>query len=134
MWRRASVALAVVALVAVATAPSAAAQTTPAPSAGCELANKESVDGRYQNGGLAPMFFNAGERITVAAAPGGSGGQPTTITLFDGANALDAAAYPGTVEFVIPSSGTYALNWSTDEGGAIWQVSCITRSPGLTGL
>ena len=105
-------------VVVVAVALLAGVQVTPAnaqlASEDCGFIN-DAGDGSYGALGTS-LTLAAGEKLTISAgAP--FAGAPTTITLFVNDIMVASATFPGTVEYVIPTAGLYALQWHIDLGG-----------------
>jgi hypothetical protein len=108
-------------------------------SDGCELLNNSIWDDQYGGGGVGDFPFDAGERITVTAGDPVSD-DPTHITLEVSADVeppIDetfSAAFPGTIQYVIPTDALYRVVWMSFGGESTWEVSCEQTSIDVPGL
>ena len=83
-----------------------AATAADPPSAGCQFLNDPIWDSHYTGGPIASLDFAAGDLIRMTAAKPTSFGTPTTVTLTVDGAVVDSSTFPGTVEYVIPTTGT----------------------------
>jgi len=110
--------------------------TPPLVSPGCAGANHPGIDAQYGGASTGLNHYFAGDRLTLSAGPPIAGAPPTTVSLFVDRNKVvtttlvASAPFPGTVSYLFPTDGTYAVDWRVDATiGATWRVSC---SPGRT--
>ncbi len=101
-----------------------AATAADPPSAGCQFLNDPIWDSHYTGGPIASLDFAAGDLIRMTAAKPTSFGTPTTVTLTVDGAVVDSSTFPGTVEYVIPTTGTHDVGWEINVGNATWDVAC----------
>jgi hypothetical protein len=123
---------AAVALAAAAVAPPASAQNL---SPGCQALNDPVFDFVYGASGVPSMPFAKGEVISASAGEPTAFAPPVTVILGVNTVEVDTAAFPGTVEFVIPAAGDYSVLWAVHPEDVIslsvatWTVKCEAPDP-----
>lgn len=121
MTRRILTALAAVMILSAGMAPALSAHPS---STGCQFINDPNFDGHYTSLPPTAIDLAAGDRLRMAADSPTSEGDPTTVTLSIDGVVVDAAPFPGVVDYEIPTAGTYVVEWGIDSGNATWIVGC----------
>ncbi len=96
-------------------------------SSGCTLLNDPAFDAAYFQGVPGSQAFDAGEQITITAAPSTQTPAATGARLSVNSTVVDTAAtLPDTLTYTIPTSGTYTVNWISVPGASWvnWTVTC----------
>ena len=92
-----------------------------------------SVDGTGVYGTITTIFpqqFTAGDHITITAGfpISGGGATPTTISFsFD--SFTTQTAFPGTIEYTVPTTGLHTYSWGVNSANATWEVNCESEPP-----
>jgi hypothetical protein len=124
-----------VALAGILASPASAQELSP----GCQTVNSPGYDTQSWAGYMPePLAFAAGDVITASAGEPTSSVTPTTLTLYQGEPAIfgfvptlviATTSFPGTVQYVIPTSGSYQFWWAVQPiANATWTVSCVSAS------
>jgi hypothetical protein len=101
-----------------------------AASQGCDLVNATGTISLSDDVGLPPSPFAAGDEISVVAGDPSSG-RPTDFILNLDHVAVDVAAFPGTVNYLVPTAGLYEIFVIVNPAGAkaTLTFSCIAAPP-----
>lgn len=105
-------------------------------SSGCDVFNRAQLDGQYIQMDVV-VSLETGEVLSFTADTPTSGDAPTGIGLRVGPSGtapqdlpeVDSASFPGTVTYMVPADGDYAVLWTTksaspDPLDATWDLSC----------
>ena len=129
--KRVLLAVAMAVLVCAGAPVAAGAQTTV--SQGCNLMNSPFKDGVYLGLGTPELAYTEGETITVAAGEPTTVGEPFRVRLavrsyVTETDVEEITDFPGTLQYTIPTTGTYSFAWDVGNGNATWEVSCTAPS------